>query len=222
MRLLKSVFFCSLFFVALISQGASLKYNTGSSSEDKLLAQSTLLRPAVLENALHAYASAIKKHVPVTHHHLTIIDYSLPSTVKRLWVIDMDHLRIDQQLLVTHAVNSGDVYAVRFSNQDDSHESSLGLFLTEGAYSGNDGYSLVLNGLEPGFNDHAKRRYVVVHSGWYANQSTIMKYGRLGRSWGCPVVDPKKVHALIDEIKDGSLLFVYYPDKKWLNRSRYL
>lgn len=153
---------------------------------------------------------------------LTVIDYSLPSTEPRLWVIDRLERRVLRRLLVAHGKGSGENYATRFSNREGSLQSSVGLFLTEESYVGRNGYSMRLRGLEPGINDRARERTLVVHGAAYARAEFARRHGRLGRSWGCPAVAPEVARELIDELREGSLLFVYGPDDEWLRTSSYL
>ncbi len=153
---------------------------------------------------------------------LTIIDYSLPSTEPRLWVIDMAAGRLLYRELVAHGRNSGDDTATSFSNQHDSRQSSLGLYRADETYSGKHGYSLRMSGLEPGFNDNARDRAIVMHGADYVSEAFIAEHGRLGRSWGCPAVPRHVSDGVIDAIRDGGAVFVYYPDGDWLRSSRYL
>ena len=140
---------------------------------------------------------------------LTIVDFSLPSTEKRMFVLDLDKKAILLQSYVAHGKNTGDLYAKSFSNKSNSNKSSVGLFLTEGSYNGRNGYSLRLNGLEKGVNDNAKKRNIVVHGADYANPKFIETSGRLGRSLGCFAV-PESVNAeIINTIKGKSILYVY-------------
>ena len=140
---------------------------------------------------------------------LTIVDFSLPSTEKRMFVLDLDKKAILLQSYVAHGKNTGDLYAKSFSNKTNSNKSSIGLFLTEGSYNGRNGYSLRLNGLEKGVNDNAKKRNIVVHGADYANPKFIETSGRLGRSLGCFAV-PESVNAeIINTIKGKSILYVY-------------
>ena len=140
---------------------------------------------------------------------LTIVDFSLPSTEKRMFVLDLDKKIILLQSYVAHGKNTGDLYAKSFSNKTNSNKSSIGLFLTEGSYNGRNGYSLRLNGLEKGVNDNAKKRNIVVHGADYANPKFIETSGRLGRSLGCFAV-PESVNAeIINTIKGKSILYVY-------------
>jgi hypothetical protein len=140
---------------------------------------------------------------------LTIVDFSLPSTEKRMFVLDLDKKTILLQSYVAHGKNTGDLYAKSFSNKSNSNKSSVGLFLTEGSYNGRNGYSLRLNGLEKGVNDNAKKRNIVVHGADYANPKFIETSGRLGRSLGCFAV-PESVNAeIINTIKGKSILYVY-------------
>jgi hypothetical protein len=153
---------------------------------------------------------------------LTVIDYSLPSTEPRLWVIDLRRKRVLHHELVAHGDRSGDTMAVAFSNDIGSHQSSLGLFRTDETYTGSYGYALRLTGLEPGVNDHARERAIVVHGASYVSRAAIARWGRIGTTWGCPGLPEDVAPQVIDEIAGGSALFAYYPDAAWLRTSRYL
>jgi hypothetical protein len=124
--------------------------------------------------------------------------------------------------LVAHGQGSGGNRATQFSNAPDSHQTSLGLFLTDTTYVGRNGYSLRLDGLDRGFNDRARERAIVMHGAAYVNDDITHPLGRLGRSHGCPAVREAIAHELIDRVKGGGLLFAYYPDPAWLNHSKYL
>ncbi|MEZ4331753.1 MAG: murein L,D-transpeptidase catalytic domain family protein [Myxococcota bacterium] len=152
---------------------------------------------------------------------LTLIDYSRPSSVRRLWVIDPVRGRVRFHEFVAHGRNSGEVSPVRFSNEPGSLQSSLGLFRTAETYIGRHGYSLRLDGLEPGVNDHARERAIVMHGAEYVTEKVASHFGRVGRSWGCPAIDAAIHRELIDEIRGGTALFAYYPDAKWLRHSPY-
>ena len=153
---------------------------------------------------------------------LAVIDYSRPSTEQRLWVFDLDSRTLLFRELVAHGRNSGDNLATRFSNADESLSSSIGLYRTMSPYSGHNGYSLRMQGLEPGFNDHAMERAIVIHGAAYVSADMAKQHGRIGRSWGCPAVRTAVAHQLIDTLKDGQLVFSYYPDQRWLGASTYL
>ncbi len=153
---------------------------------------------------------------------LTIIDYSLPSTEKRLWVIDLAKRQILFHELVAHGQNSGEAYAVDFSNEPGSRQSSLGLFRTDDVYDGRHGESLRRIGLEPGINDRAEERRIVMHGAAYVNPHVVDILGQLGRSWGCPAVDRAVLPQIVRHIKEGTALFAYYPDPRWLRQSHFL
>lgn len=176
---------------------------------------------AVLEAALSATECALR-NTRVKRKILSVIDYSLPSTEPRLWVFDLEKRELLFRELVAHGVNTGENLATRFSNVEGSRQSSLGLFLTDKTYIGRNGYSLKLHGLEKGVNHNALERTIVLHGAWYVSEAFRREHGRLGRSWGCPAVKKEVAKPLIDTIKDGSLLFVYYPDQKWLSSSDFL
>ena len=179
------------------------------------------LSEAVLAQALTAYETAWKRG-DTRKQIITVIDYSMPSSEKRLWVIDLANNTVVMNLHVAHGQGSGGNTPTQFSNTDSSHQSNVGLLKTAETYSGKHGYSLRLDGLEPGFNDNARPRAIVIHGADYATQDFVDRHGRLGRSWGCPAVDGAVSRRLIDAIKGGSLVFGYYPKADWLERSRYL
>lgn len=153
---------------------------------------------------------------------LTVIDYSKPSREKRLWVFDLAHNKLLFEEWVAHGKNSGADLATSFSNVPNSYQSSIGLYQTGVTYSGKHGRSLRLVGLEPGFNDNSQSRAIVMHAAAYADPKVVPGLGRLGRSQGCPAVRPAIAGKLIDTLKTGSYVFAYYPQKKWLDTSRYL
>lgn len=179
------------------------------------------MNPKVLELAINAYSTAVKKGLDAKHI-LTIVDYSLPSTQKRLWVFNVDEGRLVHYSLVTHGSGSGLLYARHFSNIPGTFQSSLGLFLTKHAYYGQVGYALRLQGLEPGINDKVEERGIVVHGAEYAEKSFIDQYGRLGRSEGCFALPASSYNNIIDDIADGTLIFAYYPERRWLTHSHFL
>jgi L,D-transpeptidase catalytic domain len=153
---------------------------------------------------------------------LTIVDFSKPSTEKRLFVIDLKEKKVRFNTYVAHGQGSGDAFAKKFSNTHRSHQSSLGFYVTKGTYRGENGYSLKLEGVERGFNDNAMRRAIVVHGARYAEPKIISGQGKLGRSWGCPAVPMSEHKPIINTIKDGTCLFVYSPDKRYLQMSQML
>lgn len=153
---------------------------------------------------------------------LTVIDFSRPSTERRMWVIDLRTRELLFEEHVAHGRNSGHNVPTAFSNEEGSYKSSLGLFRAAEGYYGKHGYSLRLDGLEKGINDRARERAIVVHGADYVNPAVAKKQGRLGRSLGCPAVRPAITRQLIDAVKDGGLFFAYYPDPAWLNASTYL
>ena len=144
---------------------------------------------------------------------LTLIDFSLSSQKKRLWVIDLNSSTILFQSLVAHGKYSGNEYATQFSNKPQSYESSLGFYATGETYFGKHGYSLKLDGLEKGINNNARERAIVIHGADYVSENFIKKYGRLGRSFGCPSLPKQLSKEIIDTIKNKSCLYIYYSSK---------
>jgi len=186
-------------------------------------AAAPLADPRVLDLALRARSCAIAHGDMADGSRLAVIDYSRPSTEPRLWVFDLQGApRLLFAEHVAHGRGSGENFARRFSNDDGSFQSSLGLFATAETYSGEHGYSLRLDGMEPGVNDHARQRAIVMHGAWYVDPALARTQGRIGRSQGCPAVREGIARPMIDALRGGQLLFAYYPDAAWLARSRFL
>ena len=153
---------------------------------------------------------------------LTIIDYSLPSNQKRLWVFDLSQRKMLFNTYVSHGIKSGTLLTDYFSNKNNSKASSLGIYKTKQAYYGREGLSLRLDGLDSHFNDNAANRSIVMHGGWYMNEQFIKQYGRPGRSWGCPALPLDQSRSIINAIKDNSMMVVYYPNQDWFTKSKFL
>lgn len=184
-----------------------------------LAAKAPGLSPAVLSQALAAAHCARTRGTAPHADRLAVIDYSRPSTEPRLWVFDLSSRRLLFAEHVAHGRNSGANHAQDFSNEEGSYRSSLGLFRTADTYQGGNGYSLRLDGLDPGFNDRARQRYIVMHGAPYVDPIAAARQGRLGRSFGCPAVRPQVARAMIDTLRNGQLLFAWYPDPDWLANS---
>lgn len=188
----------------------------------RLSATAPDLRREVLELALRARQCAVAYGDVRGESRLAVIDYSLPSTDERLWVFDLAGERLMYREHVAHGRNSGHNMTTSFSNVDGSHQSSLGLFRTAETYVGGNGYSMRMDGLEPGVNDNARDRLIVMHGAAYVNPAQAVRQGRLGRSFGCPALRSAVAREVIDVLKDGQLLFAYYPQQDWLAGSRFL
>lgn len=184
-------------------------------------AQAPSLDNQVLRMALEASDCAADRELAETSI-LTVIDYSLPSTEARLWVLDLDQKQLLFRELVSHGVNTGENFATHFSNKVGSRQSSLGLFRTEGTYFGRNGFSLRLEGLERDINHKALERTIVMHGAWYVSEDFAEEHGRLGRSWGCPALEKDVAPEVIHTIKNGSLLFIYHPEQRWQAQSEFL
>jgi hypothetical protein len=207
------------------SAAARKNISTVSSAYDPAAWSDTLLGgidPAIFALALDAAEHAVAQGDAAAPRTLTVIDFSKPSTQKRMWVFDLSTRALLFHEHVAHGRASGANLATAFSNVPESNQSSLGLFRTAEAYVGKHGLSLRLDGLERGINDRARERAIVIHGAEYVNAATAQAQGRLGRSLGCPAVRPEIVKPLIDAVKDGGLLFAYYPQQSWLSSSAYL
>lgn len=171
------------------------------------------------ELALKGYNNLLHKKLVRNKNIITVIDFSKPSSQKRLFVIDLKKNKVIFQSLVAHGHNSGLEYATSFSNENDSHKSSLGFYVTMNTYSGECGYALKLKGCDKGFNDHAYERAIVIHGSEYVTDDFLHSNGFLGRSWGCPALPEKISKKIIDFIKNGSCVFLYHPTQKYLQNS---
>jgi hypothetical protein len=183
------------------------------SLESSLLLAAPTMRPEALRAALSAWG-ALYFRGEVSRPLLTVIDYGLPSTVKRMWVLDLTTRRLLFNELVAHGRNSGEDLARSFSNEEGSLKTSLGAFVTGATYNGKNGYSLRLRGMEPGVNDRAEARTIVLHGAPYVGEAFARRQGRLGRSYGCPAVSPAIARTLIDVIKNRTLLYAWHPSIK--------
>ena len=154
---------------------------------------------------------------------ITIADYSQSSSKKRLYVIDLKIGKLLFNTYVAHGRNTGEEFAKSFSNEEGSLKSSLGFYITEHPIVGSHtGYALMINGVEKGFNDNAAKRAIIIHSADYATETFIKKHGRLGRSFGCPVLPPDMNKPIIESIKGGTCLFIYHPNNQYISDSSLL
>ncbi|MBA2649702.1 MAG: murein L,D-transpeptidase catalytic domain family protein [Legionella sp.] len=206
----------------IISSAFSKKPNDSLDEiKDMLHREAATLNPTVLDKVIRTLKCTLEYNV-VHNNILTIIDYSLASNEKRLWVFDLQQKKLLFNTYVSHGIKSGTLFTNFFSNKFNSKASSVGVFKTENAYYGREGLSLRLDGLEASFNDNASNRSIVMHGGWYVSENFIKKYGRAGRSWGCPALPRELFQPIINTIKDNSLFVVYYPAENWLVKSKFL
>ncbi len=172
---------------------------------------STAINPELISS----FANKAKDFLPLAKTSIvTLIDFSLPSTARRLWTINLETGEVLYNTWVAHGKNSGNNEAQSFSNKPQSYQSSLGFYLTDQTYTGKHGHSLRLKGLEKNINDKAWERAIVIHGADYVTESFIKTHGRLGRSHGCPAIPPEITDEFINTVKDGSLLFIYHPGYK--------
>ncbi|HAN17483.1 MAG TPA: hypothetical protein DCQ24_02315 [Bacteroidales bacterium] len=181
------------------------------SSWNKKLTDSCGIPEEAVHQALNNFSELKEKKIIQNDSLLTIIDYSRSSTEKRLFILDIKNEQVVKNTLVAHGMNSGIQNAENFSNDLHSNKSSLGLFLTQDCYNGKHGYSLRIKGMNEGINDNAYKRAVVIHGADYVSEQFILKYGRIGRSFGCPALPLEETREIIDLIKNGSCLYIYHP-----------
>jgi hypothetical protein len=170
--------------------------------------------------AFKALDNVLKEYPDVNKERLVVIDYTQPSSMKRLYLINDGE--VEEEYFVAHGANSGGLYATRFSNVVDSHQSNIGVAITAEVYNGKYGRSLKIKGLDKGYNDRMYSRVIVFHGSTYVRDDFIKQHGMCGRSWGCPAIDDRLVQGLIDKIKDKTLVLFYYPSEQWLKDSKWL
>ncbi len=180
------------------------------------------LKYQVFHKAFYGYLNMLEANKLSNRRYLSICDFSLSSNTNRLWVIDVIAKRVVYNTLVAHGTATGEEFATRFSNIPESHQSSLGFFVTAQSYSGHNGYSLRLSGVDGAYNNKAMSRDIVIHGADYVSRAFIKGNKRLGRSWGCPAVEHRMAGPIIDRIKNGSCLFIYHPTKSYLKSSYWL
>ncbi len=180
------------------------------------------LNYAVFEKAMTGYLNLREAGKLDRSNILSICDFSLSANTKRLWIIDVTQRKVLVHSLVSHGQGSGEEYATSFSNTPESHQSSLGFYVTGDIYSGDNGMSMRLYGMDAGYNSNAFDRAIVVHGADYVSDDFIKGNKRLGRSYGCPAVPQPLTGKVINTIHDGSCLFIYYPQKKYLASSYWL
>ncbi len=178
------------------------------------------LNPQIYKLAIKAHSEAVRLQQLDNPDILTIVDYSQPSNQKRMWVIRLSTMTVLHYTYVAHGVSSGQLIPTHFSNVIGSRKSSIGVFKTGSIYLGKHGRSLNLHGLEKQFNSNAYRRRVVLHGSSYVGEDRA-KHGALGRSHGCLALSFKDINPVINDIKNGTLIFAYYPDSHWLDKSIY-
>lgn len=192
------------------SESFEVNYSQQNSWKEKLVDSAGIPKHAI-DLAFNSFLFLKKEKLLHNESLLTIIDFSKPSTDKRLFVLDLKNERIIKNTLVAHGMNTGGNNADSFSNEINSKKSSLGLFITQGSYNGKHGYSLRIKGINKGLNDNVFKRSIVIHGADYVSESFIKQNGRIGRSFGCPALPLEETKEIIDLIKDGTCLYIYHP-----------
>jgi hypothetical protein len=198
--------------------GAVLAFQAGADDVALIAELAPNIRPSVIEEAVSAMQCAQSRGVGVDARRLAIIDYTIPSSEKRMWVVDLEAQRLLFEEYVAHGQKSGPDIPTAFSDRNGSHQTSLGLFFTDATYQGGNGYSLKMHGLSKGFNESAMRRKIVMHGAAYVNPRAAVSMGRLGRSWGCPAVRVEVAKPMIDALKEGNFIYSHGPGTAPLSR----
>jgi hypothetical protein len=179
------------------------------------------LDKAALDNAVKGYEKLLQQGKVENPRYLTVVDFTQSSDQKRFYLIDLEAKELVVNTYVMHGKNSGRETADTFSNRMNSMQSSLGFYVTGNTYQGKRGYSLRLQGQENEFNSNAEKRGVVVHGSKYINEERA-EIGKVSNSEGCPALPTEDHEKVIDLIKDGSVLFIYYPSEEYLEHSYFL
>lgn len=211
---------------------------TGLSKERQLALKKAELNIKELYNELNAaqydlsftafryayigYQTMKKQHHLNNKELFSIIDFTKDCNSKRFYTIDLEKMKIVYYTYVAHGKKSGERMATSFSDAVESNKSSIGFYITGNTYNGGNGYSLILNGDEKGYNSNLAKRSVVVHAADYANEDYIARNGRMGRSLGCPALPENIYKQVIETIKEKTMIFAYYNDAKYLKTSKYL
>ncbi len=177
---------------------------------------------AAFSNGFYGFLNLVEAGQISQKSYLSICDFSLSSNKKRLWVIDVNKKKVIFNTLVAHGMGTGDVFATRFSNIHESHQSSLGFYLTAETYEGNNGFSLKLKGIDGNFNNNAYDRAIVIHGADYVSKSFAMGNQRIGRSHGCPALPRALNEPIINKIKNGHCFYIYHPTKTYFANSRWI
>ena len=207
---------------SLLTLARTRIHSTAASIYDSMRLNLIGLSQQSFDYAIQGFNYLVETGKLVNDKVISIVDFSLPSSQKRLFVIDLENYKVLFNTYVAHGRQSGTLMANQFSNIPESLQSSLGFYETQGTYNGHNGYSMRLEGLEHGINDNAGNRSIVMHGADYVNEGMIKSRGYIGRSWGCPALPPQLNKPIIDKIKNGSCLFIYSPDKSYLNKSKIL
>jgi hypothetical protein len=212
----------------IVAAATTTVATTKSVIEEKMGLYETLgleakgLSRQAFEYALEGYNKLLSSGKLEKENLLSILDFSLPSSKKRLFIVDLTSGELVFNTYAAHGSGSGMTMATKFSNQPNSYQSSLGFYVTGETYNGKHGQSLRLNGEEEGFNDNALERGVVMHSAAYVDESVVAAQGRIGRSQGCPALPESIAQEIINKVKNGSCLFLYSPDKDYTSHSKFL
>jgi L,D-transpeptidase catalytic domain len=205
---------------ALLTAAAMLS-GTAKADEAALIARlAPKISQSVIQEAVTAMKCAQNHGIGRNASRIAIIDYTIPSRKPRLWVLDLKQQKLLFEEHVAHGQGSGHDIPNAFSDRNGSHQSSLGLFLTDTTYQGGNGYSMRLRGLSKGFNESALRRLIVMHGAAYVNPLTALSMGRLGRSWGCPAVRREVAKPMIDALKEGNFIYSHGPGTAKLSQCR--
>lgn len=192
---------------------------TATSIYDEMDLEDSGLSRQAFQSAWTGYYKLRKKGLLHKSSVLSICDFSQSSSNQRLYVIDVRNRKVLYRTYVAHGINSGEEFANAFSNKMESCKSSLGFYITKKTYTGINGMSLRIEGVDKGFNDNAAKRAIVIHGATYVSQRILRKYGVMGTTFGCPAIPSEMTSQIIPVVKNGSCFYIYYPSKKYLAHS---
>lgn len=195
--------------ISRASNATKKTFTNESDAMQSILASTTGLKPNVLKLALNGYQWAENQGKVKNNKYLTVIDFTMRSNLKRMWIINMNTDKVVMNTLVANGKGSGLNNGTRFSNRPGSLESSLGIYVTGVHYYGNDGLSLHVHGLQAGINTNAYSRTIEFHGAWYVSPTFAKEHGRVGRSWGCFALDKAILPKVVKTIENGTVVFAY-------------
>ena len=196
------------FPLALLLAASPLAWAQAPVDLEALSRQVSYEHPEIPAAALRRAFAFLKDHYVQNTRYIGIVNFDQPSNQRRLSVIRLSDGRVEK-FLVAHGEGSGERYATEFSDEHRSHQSALGIYLTDDEYEGKHGRSLKLRGME-GSNNESESRAIVIHGAGYVSDETIREQGMIGRSWGCPAVDYDDRDHIIDELHGGAILLLYH------------
>ncbi|MBN1929548.1 MAG: murein L,D-transpeptidase catalytic domain family protein [Chlorobiaceae bacterium] len=204
---LKAIRITAAAFLAVLTAAvATLQFAPGRVSDE------------AVSKAKAALARYLEAHPESAARSLAVVDYSQPSFMKRMMIVELQS-GTRAFYRVAHGRNSGELYALRFSDVPESNMSSLGLFRVTKRYYGDHGLALRLDGLDSLRNRNAAMRDIVLHQARYVSIPYILLnlatlHGpMIGRSDGCFAVSESDIDEVVEKLADGGFIYAWVPTR---------